>query len=112
MGVEEYIAGFPDDVQAVLRKVQQTIAEVVPEADLVISYGIPTFKIGGKYVVYFAGWKKHISVYPIPAGDEGYLAGIAPYRQGAGTLKFKLSEPIPYALIKKTAELLLKNKNL
>lgn len=60
---------------------------------------MPTIEINGKAVVYFAGWKKHLSVYPVPSGDAAFEAAIAPYRVGKGSLNFPLRDPIPYDLI-------------
>ena len=62
--VDEYIATHPEDVQAILQRVRSTIRKAVPGAEEVISYQIPTYKLHGGYVVYFAGWKQHYSLYP------------------------------------------------
>ena len=105
--VDEYIARYPESTQAILHKIRRTIRGVVPEADEVISYGVPAFKVKGKSVVFFGGYAHHVSVYPIPAGDPDYQAAIAPYVAGKGTLKFPLDKPIPYAVIEQTATLLL-----
>lgn len=79
--------------------------EVLP-ADAVedISYGIPVFKLNDRYVIYFAGYSKHVSVYPVPGGSEAFEKMIAPYVKGRGTLQFKLSEPIPYNLIREVTD--------
>ena len=64
--IDAYIAGYPDEVQKILHELRQVIREELPEEiEETIGYGIPTFKLNGKYVVYFAGFKKHISLYPI-----------------------------------------------
>ncbi len=73
----------------------------MPDGEETISYQIPTVKLHGKYVVYFSGWKSHISVYPLPSGDEAFERDIAPYKAGKGTAKFPLNKPIPYDLIKR-----------
>jgi uncharacterized protein YdhG (YjbR/CyaY superfamily) len=104
--VDEYIAQFPADVQDVLQEVRRRCRAAVPGSGEMISYGIPTVTLGGKYVVYFAGWAHHISVYPVPAGDDAFQAEIAPFRSAKGTLKFPLGRPIPYGLIERTAALL------
>ncbi|MRH90155.1 DUF1801 domain-containing protein [Nocardia sp. SYP-A9097] len=104
--VDEYIAGFPADVRQVLEQVRETIHGVLPDGTETISYEVPTVRVGAKAVVYFAGWNKHISVYPVPAGDADYIQAIAPYQAGKGTLKFLLDKPIPYELIGRTAALL------
>src|SRR5688500_11117882 len=102
--IDEYVKSFPDDVRHILQKIRSIIAHEMPTAEQTISYGIPTFKIDGKYVIYFAGWKKHVSVYPIPTGDRAFQKEIAPYVAGRGTLKFSLDKPIPYELISKVAK--------
>jgi uncharacterized protein YdhG (YjbR/CyaY superfamily) len=101
--VDEYIDAFPGPVQEMLRQVRAAIHEAVPEAGEKISYGIPTATLDGKYLVYFAGWKNHISVYPVPAGDASLAADLAPYLTAKSTLKFPLNQEIPLALIKRVA---------
>jgi uncharacterized protein YdhG (YjbR/CyaY superfamily) len=99
--IDEYISTFPKDIQSSLIKVRQTIHKVAPEARETISYGLPTFSLNGKYLVYFAGWKHHISLYPIPIGDNTLQKELSPYMSGRGTLQFPLDKPIPYDLVKK-----------
>jgi uncharacterized protein YdhG (YjbR/CyaY superfamily) len=108
--IDDYIDMFPADVQTILQEVRRTIGNAVPAADETISYGIPTFTLGGRYLVYFAGWKHHLSVYPIPTGDAAFEQEIEPYAAGKGTLKFPLAKPIPYDLIERVAELLLEER--
>jgi uncharacterized protein YdhG (YjbR/CyaY superfamily) len=108
--IDDYIDTFPTDVQAILEQVRRRIGSTLPTADEAISYGIPTFTIGGRYLVYFAGWKHHISVYPVPAGDATFEQEIEPYRAGKGTLKFPLAKPIPYHLIERVAALLMEER--
>jgi uncharacterized protein YdhG (YjbR/CyaY superfamily) len=97
--VDEYIGSFPADVQDVLEEVRRTVLAVVPDAGEKISYQIPTVTLDGKALMYFSGWKEHLSLYPIPPLDDALAAEIEPYRSGKGTLKFPLNKPIPYALI-------------
>ena len=66
--VDEYIASHPDAVQAVLKRVRRAIRKALPGAEEVISYKIPAYKLHGRAVLYFAGWKQHYSLYP--AGDQ------------------------------------------
>ena len=101
--VDSYINNFPPEVQTILREVQKVIREVVPGADEVISYGIPTFKVNGRPVVYYSGWRDHISLYPIPKGNDVFQEKITPFIAGKGTLRFSLNKPIPYAVIKEVA---------
>ncbi len=98
--VEAYLSALPADTAVIARKVRQTIAEAAPAATEAISYGIPTFRMNGTYLIYFAAWKKHIGIYPIPVGtaldDE-----MEPYRAAKGSLHFPYDRPIPYDLIAK-----------
>jgi uncharacterized protein YdhG (YjbR/CyaY superfamily) len=70
--VDEYIKTFPEDVQIILENIRQTIREVAPEAAEAISYGIPTFKLKGRDLVYFAAWKNHIGFYPMPSAAKAF----------------------------------------
>ena len=66
-----------------------------------ISYGIPTFKLNGRYLVYFAAWKNHIGFYPMPSGAKAFKKELSVYKQGKGSIQFPLDKPIPYDLISK-----------
>jgi len=109
--VDEYIASFPPEVRAVLEEVRRTIRAVVPAAAEKISYEIPTITLDGRPLLYFSGWKEHISVYPIPPVDEELATAIEPYRSGKGTLKFPLDELIPYDLITHLTKAFLAARN-
>jgi uncharacterized protein YdhG (YjbR/CyaY superfamily) len=102
--IDEYIAAFPDDVRAILEQVRATIRAAAPGAQETISYQIPTFKLGAKYLIYFAGYKRHISLYPAPIGIAEFEAAVSSYGAGKGTLKFPLDKPIPYDLIARVVE--------
>jgi len=97
--IDDYIAGFPTDLQIILQKVRQTIHEAAPDAKEKIAYGIPTFTLEGN-LVHFAAFKEHIGFYPDPRGIEEFINKLAKYRSGKGTIQFPLTEPIPYDLIK------------
>jgi len=97
--IDEYIAAFPSDVREILQQVRATIREAAPDAEETISYQIPTFTLKGRYLVYFAGYRKHISLYPAPIGVPEFKAELAPYESGKGTAKFPLDKPIPFDLI-------------
>ena len=105
--VDEYISSCPDQVQVILTEIRRRIRLALPEAGETISYGIPTFTLDGKYLLYVGGWKNHIAVYPVPAGDAAFEDEIAPYRAGKGTLRFPLRKPIPYELIERMVGLLV-----
>lgn len=108
--VDEYIASFPADVQAKLQDVRRAMRAAAPGTDEAISYGIPTLMLDGRYLMYFAGWKRHISVYPIPAVDAQLDEEIAPYKASKGTLRFPLKEPIPYPLIGRLVAAAMRNR--
>ena len=103
VSVDAYIASFPPDVQVKLQSVRAAIHEAVPDTGEAISYDIPMLTLDGKYVVYFAAWKRHISLYPIPSGDATLEKDIGPYKAGKGTLQFALNKPIPLDLIGRVA---------
>ncbi|MFE4499909.1 iron chaperone [Rhodococcus sp. NPDC056743] len=105
--IDQYIASFPAEVQTVLESVRQTIHKAVPGAGETISYQMPTITVGGKSVVHFAGWKHHISMYPLPEGDAEFEKAIDPYRSAKATAKFPLNKPIPLDLVARIAELLV-----
>ena len=108
--VDEYIASFPADVQERLQGVRRAMRAAAPETEEAVSYGIPTFTLDGRYLIYFAGWKRHISVYPIPAVNAQLDKEIERYKAGKGTLRFPLNEPIPYELIGRLAAAALGNR--
>jgi uncharacterized protein YdhG (YjbR/CyaY superfamily) len=108
--VDEYIATFPADVQEQLQRVRRAMREAAAGTDEGISYGIPTLMLDGRYLMYFAGWKRHISVYPIPAVDAQLDREIEPYKAGKGTLRFPLTEPIPYELIGRLVGAAMRNR--
>jgi uncharacterized protein YdhG (YjbR/CyaY superfamily) len=108
--IDEYISGFPADTQVILTRVRETVRDAAPEAVETMSYGIPTYDVGGKHLIFFAGWKRHISLYPLPAGDDAYQQRIAQYKRVKSTVQFPLDEPIPYDLISETVALLKSEK--
>jgi len=106
--VDGYIRSFPKDVQSILQKVRKTIKSAAPKAEEVISYQIPTFKLNGQYLIYFAGFKHHIGLYPASSEMIKKIPKLALYRVSKGTLKFMLDEPMPYHLIKKVIQFKVK----
>ncbi len=96
--INEYIAGFPPDVQAILEKVRATIRQAAPGAEETIKYRMPTFMLHGN-LVYFAAFKDHIGFYPVPTGIEKFKKELAAYKMGRGSIQFPLDQPIPYGLI-------------
>jgi uncharacterized protein YdhG (YjbR/CyaY superfamily) len=99
--IDEYIAGFPEKVQETLQKVRMTIRKAAPDAEETISYEIPAFTLAGRYLIYFAGYKKHIGLYPVPIGKAEFKEELSAYASGKGTARFQLDKPIPLGLIRK-----------
>jgi uncharacterized protein YdhG (YjbR/CyaY superfamily) len=97
--INEYINTFPKDVQIILDKISQTIRKAAPEATEAISYGIPTFKLNDRPLVYFAAWKNHIGFYPMPSAAKAFKRELSVYKQGKGSIQFPLDKPIPYRLV-------------
>jgi uncharacterized protein YdhG (YjbR/CyaY superfamily) len=102
--IDEYIAVQPAATQMALERVRGAIGKAVPDAEECISYQIPAFKLHGRVLLYFAGWKEHYSVYP--ASDAMVAAfpdELEQYRASKGTLRFSLSESVPVRLIGRIA---------
>ncbi len=107
--VDAYIAAQPEDLQAVLQRVRGAIRRAMPEAEEVISYQIPAYKVAGHPVLYFAGWKAHFSLYPASAPLVAALkAELAPYALSKGTIRFPLDQPVPVRLIGRIARFRMK----
>lgn len=103
--IDEYIAACPEETHERLQEIRTAIKTIAPNAKEKIGYQIAAFELNGKNLVYFAGWKKHISLYPIPVGDEAFEEEISEYADGKGTIKFPLDEPMPMKLVKKIIKL-------
>jgi uncharacterized protein YdhG (YjbR/CyaY superfamily) len=108
--IDEYIAGFPKDVQELLEQIRRTIREEAPDAEEAIKYQIPTFVLNGN-LVHFAAFKNHIGFYPTPQGMEEFATDLAPYASGKGSAQFPLDKPIPLDLIRRIVKLRVE-KNL
>ena len=105
--IDDYISKFPDDVQAALQKVRETIRRAAPDAQEVISYQMPAFRQHG-ILVYFAAWAKHIGMYPPISGNKTLEKAIARYAGPKGNLQFPLDEPMPLNLIERIVKLRVK----
>jgi uncharacterized protein YdhG (YjbR/CyaY superfamily) len=100
--VDAYLAALPEDQRRVLERLRETIRSAAPDAAEAIAYQMPAFRLGGKFLVSYAAFRGHCSLFPLSGaildelGDE-----VAPYRSGKGTLRFTVDRPIPAALVKK-----------
>lgn len=104
--VDAYIGEFPRPIQAILKRVRAALREALPGAEESISYRIPTFKIGGRPVIYFAGFKEHYSVYPFTAAlVEAFGKEAARYEVNKkGTIRFSYDQPVPARFIGRIAK--------
>ncbi len=110
--VDDYLASFPADVRVILEKIRSLIRKEAPGAVEGISYGMPGFKLNGKPLVYFAGFKNHIGLYALPASNVEFRKELDKYKTGKGSIQFQLNEPIPYKLIEKIVQFRVKeNEN-
>jgi uncharacterized protein YdhG (YjbR/CyaY superfamily) len=105
--IDEYIAGFPPEIQAILKKIRLTIRKAAPDAEEKISYQMPTFTLQGN-LVHFAAFKKHIGFYPTPTGTEKFQKELSVYKGAKGSVRFPLDQPIPYGLISKIVKFRVK----
>jgi uncharacterized protein YdhG (YjbR/CyaY superfamily) len=105
--IDEYIALFSPEVREILQEIRRTIRKAAPDAEEVISYRMPAFKLKG-ILVYFAAFKSHIGLYPPVKGDARLMKAIARYRGEKGNLRFPFDQAIPYALIARIARLRVK----
>jgi uncharacterized protein YdhG (YjbR/CyaY superfamily) len=106
--IDEYIAGFPKNVQRILQKIRLTISKAAPEAEEAIKYQIPTFTLNGN-LVHFAAYEKHIGLYPAPRGIEKFKKELSVYEGGKGTVRFPLDKPIPFDLISRIVKFRVKD---
>ena len=103
--IDAYIAGFPPKTRKVLRSLRALIRKAAPGATETISYRIAAFRLDGRMLLYFAGFKAHVSLYPITGRlDRAFAKELEPYRSGKGTARFSLDEPLPNDLIRRIVE--------
>jgi uncharacterized protein YdhG (YjbR/CyaY superfamily) len=107
--IDEYIAGFPVEIQEKLQKIRETIRNAAPDAQEKISYQMPTFFQEGN-LVHFAAFKNHIGFYPTPVGIEEFNEELSVYKGGKGSVQFPLDQPIPYDLISRIVAFRVKDK--
>jgi uncharacterized protein YdhG (YjbR/CyaY superfamily) len=97
--VDAYIATFPSATRAALEAIRRTIASALPEAEEFFSYKMPAYRMNGNYVIYFAGYAKHVSLYPVHGAPPALADALGPYLSGKATAKFPLDKPVPLELV-------------
>src|SRR4051812_26060035 len=98
--IDEYISGFPEDIQKILETMRTTIHKAAPGAAEIISYAIPTFYLKGN-LVHFAAYKNHIGFYPAASGIEAFKEKLSAYKTSKGAVQFPIDKPLPLSLISK-----------
>ena len=106
--IDEYIAGFPKNTQKILKQIRAIIKKAAPGAEETISYAMPAFKLKGRHLIYFAGYKNHIGLYPAPRGNEAFKKELSVYKIGKGTVQFPLDKPMPLNLITRIVKFKIK----
>ena len=105
--IDEYIAGFPEDTQALLTQMRTTIKQAAPYAGEVISYSMPAYRYHGM-LVFFAAFKNHIGFYATPTGHEAFKKQLSVYKEGKGSVQFPFDKPLPLGLITKIVKFRVK----
>jgi len=109
--VEKYIENFPEEVQQRLTKMREIIKELAPEASERICMGIPTYDLHGKWLVHFAGFRKHIGFYPQPEGITAFKEKLTQYKTSKGTIQLPLNKPLPEELIREIVNYRVEHQN-
>ena len=104
--IDEYVATFPDDVRPVLEQVRDALRRALPGAEEKIRYGMPAMMFAERYGIHFAGWKKHVGLYPVGVLDPELEAEVAPYRAKKDTVQFFYAQRVPYDLVERIAHAL------
>jgi len=105
--IDEYVAGFPCDVQDILKQLRTTIKKAAPDSEEAIKYRIPTFVLNGN-LVHFAAFKNHIGFYPTPSGIEQFKDELAQYKSAKGSVQFPINRPMPLSLVEKIVKFRVK----
>jgi uncharacterized protein YdhG (YjbR/CyaY superfamily) len=99
--IDEYIAGFPPETQALLEEVRTLCREEAPSATETISYAVPTFDLRGRHLCHFAAFKEHLSFFPTGRGAEVFAEELKAFKGGKGTVQFPYGEALPVDLIRR-----------
>ena len=105
--IDQYISGFPTEIQILLEQVRATIREAAPDAKEAIKYAMPTFVLNGN-LVHFAAFRNHIGFYPVPSGIVAFKEELSAYKNGKGSVQFPFNRPLPLDLIARIVEFRVK----
>jgi uncharacterized protein YdhG (YjbR/CyaY superfamily) len=101
---DEYATAFPAETRRILEEIRATVRQAVPEAEEVISYDMPAFRLGGKTLIYFAAWKKHIGFYPLSEKVASAVPELSAFKGTKDSAHFPLNKPMPLELISRMTE--------
>jgi uncharacterized protein YdhG (YjbR/CyaY superfamily) len=110
--VNAYIHAAPKESQKLLKELRALIKKAAPKAVESISYGMPGYKLNGKPLVYFGGYKTHIGFYPTPSGLITFQKELSSYKTGKGTAQFPLDKPLPKKLIREIVQFRIKENQV
>jgi uncharacterized protein YdhG (YjbR/CyaY superfamily) len=108
--VDKYISSFPEDVQEKLQTIRRTILAEIPDAEEKLGYGIPTYKLNGRNIVHFGGFKNHVGFYPTPSGLTTFADELEKYKVSKGTAQFPHDKPLPLGLVRKIVKFRVKEE--
>ena len=109
--IDEYISAYPKAVALKLRTITEIVESKAPEAEKIISYGMPAFKLNGR-LVYYAAFKNHIGLYPMASGVKAFKKELTKYKTATGSIQFPHDKPLPLALIKKIISFRVKENRM
>jgi uncharacterized protein YdhG (YjbR/CyaY superfamily) len=99
--IDDYLSSISEEQKTVFESIRKTVKKITPEAEEVISYGVPTFKVNKKPLLYFGAFKNHMSLFPASDGMVKVIPELEKFRVAKGTLRFSEQQPIPEAMLKK-----------
>jgi uncharacterized protein YdhG (YjbR/CyaY superfamily) len=108
--VDGYIASFPPQIRKTLKRLRHIVRREAPEAEERISYRIPAFYQNG-YLVWYAGYSKHIGFYPTSSGIRAFRKKLSKYKCSRGTVQFPLDQPLPDKLIRQIVKFRMKQNS-
>ncbi len=108
--VDDYLSTLPTQTKSILKELRKTIKEAAPQAEELISYNMPAFKLNGM-LVWYAAYKTHIGFYPAPAAIKVFKDELTGYKTSKGAIQFPVEKTIPATLIKKIVKFRI-NENL
>ncbi len=106
--IDDYIKGYPKEVQTLLNQMRKTISKAAPKAEEAIKYGIPTYVLEGN-LVHFGGAKKHIGFYPGAKAIIAFKKQLTQYNTSKGTIQFPLDQPLPLDLVTEIVKFRIKD---